>query len=154
MGKVPPFRLLDIFRAAAAFWVLMLHTGHRVDSAVNPQLAHSLVLRAAGAGQLGVVVFFVISGYCITAACYSALASGKSVPRFAYERVRRIYPPYLAALLLAVLVRQAKFLAEAHHLLSGVHHAATMFPNTLPFWAANIGLVQIEANQGRFLFVA
>lgn len=94
-------------------------------------------------GQLGVVIFFVISGYCITAAAYAALVSGKSLGRYGYERVRRIYPPYLAALALGAGSFLLIGYANAHHLIGEVHHLQVV-PWDLRYWVANLFLLQYE----------
>lgn len=58
-------------------------------------------------GAVGVAIFFVISGYCITAAVRSSRERGDSWRGFAWRRLKRIYPPYWAALMLALAVRLA-----------------------------------------------
>jgi peptidoglycan/LPS O-acetylase OafA/YrhL len=88
------------------------------------------------------MIFFAISGYCITAAAYGALVSGKSIGRFGFERVRRIYPPYLAALLLTVLSFVLNNYASAHHLLQ-IHHLQALSWD-LRYWVGNLFLLQYE----------
>jgi peptidoglycan/LPS O-acetylase OafA/YrhL len=44
-----------------------------------------------------VMVFFVISGYCITASAQSCLRRRVSFSTYMLRRIRRIYPPYLIA---------------------------------------------------------
>jgi peptidoglycan/LPS O-acetylase OafA/YrhL len=48
--------------------------------------------------QVGVALFFVISGYCIAAAGDNALRHQTPWRTFAWRRARRIYPPYIIAL--------------------------------------------------------
>jgi peptidoglycan/LPS O-acetylase OafA/YrhL len=52
----------------------------------------------------GVPLFFVISGYCIAASVESTHRQGRSVWDYIARRLRRILPPYGAALLLTYLV--------------------------------------------------
>lgn len=94
-------------------------------------------------GQAGVMLFFVISGYCIAAAGYAALISGKTVWRYSYDRIRRIYPPYLAALLLALLSIFAIRFASSHHLIGTVHHPRILSTDWR-FWLGNVFLLQGE----------
>jgi peptidoglycan/LPS O-acetylase OafA/YrhL len=54
--------------------------------------------------NLGVPLFFVISGYCITASVDATRRRGSWSWSFLGRRVRRIYPPYWAALLWFVVV--------------------------------------------------
>jgi peptidoglycan/LPS O-acetylase OafA/YrhL len=44
------------------------------------------------------MVFFLISGYCITASAQSCLRRGVSFTAYMARRIHRIYPPYLIAL--------------------------------------------------------
>lgn len=64
------------------------------------------------AGEVGVMLFFVISGYCIAAAWHRALqramldpamTASRVVGTFFMRRVRRIFPPWWAALVLWVV---------------------------------------------------
>jgi peptidoglycan/LPS O-acetylase OafA/YrhL len=52
----------------------------------------------------GVLLFFVISGYCIAAACDGVRRKPKSASQFFLRRFRRIFPPYWVTLLGYVLV--------------------------------------------------
>jgi peptidoglycan/LPS O-acetylase OafA/YrhL len=54
-------------------------------------------------GWAGVPVFFVISGYCIAAACESAMAKNLSTKTYFFRRFRRIYPPFWILLILVVV---------------------------------------------------
>jgi peptidoglycan/LPS O-acetylase OafA/YrhL len=54
--------------------------------------------------KLGVPLFFVISGYCITASVDATRRRGSWSWSFLGRRVRRIYPPYWAAVLWFVVV--------------------------------------------------
>ena len=98
-------------------------------------------------GQLGVMLFFIISGYCITAASFAALVSNKPIWRYAYERARRIYPPYLAALIFGLCTTLAIGYANSHHWIGPVHHLEGL--STSPrYWIANLLLIQTELNTG------
>ncbi len=156
MRKVPPFLLLDAWRGIAALWVVMTHacvsflaTGDNIRFLHSPLYAFSIW------GQLGVVIFFVISGYCIMGAAYSTLASGRTVGRYALDRVRRIYPPYLVACLACLAIGLLIAYAQQHHLL--VVHGNPLdrqaFQQPL-FWGANLLLVQLQMQQPTILIVA
>jgi len=54
------------------------------------------------------MLFFVISGYCITASASSCLKKGIGFKGFMWRRIRRIYPPYLLALGYFVITRLVK----------------------------------------------
>jgi len=51
------------------------------------------VIDLMGQLNVGVYLFFVISGYCIAAASDSARRHGSPVRRYFWRRFRRIYPP-------------------------------------------------------------
>lgn len=84
------YDLLDGLRGLACLGVVLHHLG------------------VAAIGHYCVMVFFVISGYCITAAVNKSLAAGASFGAFMARRIRRIYPPYLIAVLLFALTRLLK----------------------------------------------
>src|SRR5262249_48484636 len=52
---------------------------------------------------IGVPMFFVISGYCVTASADAARRRPNPGPEFFYRRFRRIYPPYWTWLAVAGL---------------------------------------------------
>src|SRR5271170_3915061 len=116
--KIPPFLLLDAWRGIAALWVVMGHACVAfLATAGNERFIHFPLYAVSIWAQLGVVMFFVISGYCIMGAAYGAMASGRSVGRYVADRVRRIYPPYLFAVALAVSLGCLIGFAQSHHLL-------------------------------------
>ncbi len=143
-GKVAPFESLDILRGLAALWVVMCHAAEHYVGGTS--LERWPIFGFSMRGQLGVMLFFVISGYCITGAAYSAFASGKKVRRFAFDRARRIYPPYLSAVALGVAYAGSLILAERRHLIPMVHHPIPLSARA-PFWLANLLMIQCEARQ-------
>ena len=145
MQRIPPFKTLDFFRGFAAIWVVMVHSCDRWLPAVDPKYFNQPLYAFSMRGQLGVMIFFVISGYCIVAAAYGALVSGKSISRYCYDRIRRIYPPYLAALVLTVLSVSVIAFASRHHFIPPIAHMATL-PWSPRYWIANLLLLQYELN--------
>ena len=91
-AKAWPFRyeLVDGLRGVAALAVVMFHLG------------------LMAGGHYAVMMFFVISGYCIAAAAESGRRKGFSFGAFMRRRLHRIYPPYLFAIAFFVLTRLAK----------------------------------------------
>ena len=92
-----PFPGFDGLRLAAALLVLVSHAmltraGSPPDDAVSQALA--------GAGVGGVYVFFIISGFLLSR---SLDGQGDAV-RFAVNRVLRIYPGFVACVLVTALV--------------------------------------------------
>ena len=157
MRKVPPFLLLDAWRGMAALWVVMDHSSYRfMATEGNERYFHDPLYWVSSWGQLGVVAFFVISGYCIMGAAYSALAAGRGAGRYGFDRVRRIYPPYLAAFFLAIAVGFLINFAQSHHLLPPSNHSSGthLAGGTPQFWLTNLLLVQMELGQTSFVMVA
>lgn len=143
MQRITPFKTLDIFRGFAALWVVMDHSCDRWLGGADPKYMHNPLYAFSIRGQLGVMLFFVISGYCITAAAYGALVTDKSIWRYSYERIRRIYPPYLVTVVLTVLSIVAIQVANSHHWVPQVNHLHAL-PPTFAFWAGNLLLLQME----------
>jgi peptidoglycan/LPS O-acetylase OafA/YrhL len=107
-------------------------------------------------GQLGVAMFFVISGYCITGAAYGALASGRTAGRYGLDRIRRIYPPYLAACVAALALGLVMAVAQNRHLLPPANHPPA-YQHALfqpGFWAANPLIMQTQLGQPTLILVA
>jgi peptidoglycan/LPS O-acetylase OafA/YrhL len=145
-ARVPAFRSLDALRGVAALWVVLDHSCVPFLATADPRYYRWPIYAVSVRGQLGVVLFFIISGYCITSASYSGLISGKSPKRWAFERIRRIYPPYVGACVIAVAVTWLLVAAQKIHFIPLVHHQQT-FPPTLWFWFSNVFLIQAEMHQ-------
>jgi peptidoglycan/LPS O-acetylase OafA/YrhL len=108
------YDLLDGLRGVACIGVLLHHLG------VVP------------IGHYSVMIFFVISGYCITASARSSLRRGTSFTQYMARRMRRIYPPYLIAI---------SFFACTRWLKSALTHGPAWHP-TLLEWLQNLTLTQ------------
>jgi len=106
--RAPRYESLDMWRGMACLMVLVNHAVVYQVPAGQPlsALEHSYVSIAAVAGRLwvGVPMFFVISGYCISATVDSHGRRGSSVATYFYRRFRRIFPPYWAVLLGIALI--------------------------------------------------
>jgi len=152
LQRIPPFRTLDALRGFAALWVVMDHACAPFLAANDPRYIHQPLYAFSIRGQLGVLFFFIISGYCITAAAHGALISNKPLWRYGYERVRRIYPPYLAVLLLGIVSNSAVGFASAHRWIGPVHHLMAFYPSPR-YWIANLFLLQSELHTGMVLAV-
>ena len=84
------YELLDGLRGLACLAVLLHHLG------------------IAPIGHYAVMVFFVISGYCITASAQAFLRRGLPFGDYLARRARRIYPPYFFAIALFAVSRIMK----------------------------------------------
>jgi peptidoglycan/LPS O-acetylase OafA/YrhL len=92
---------VDAMRAVCAFAVLLFHYGFRgsFDGFYAPLFA-SGVSEGLEFGQVGVLIFFCISGFVIA---YSS--DGRSALQFATSRFARIYPTFVLCLTLLFAVR-------------------------------------------------
>jgi peptidoglycan/LPS O-acetylase OafA/YrhL len=79
--------------------------GLRGLAALAVVLTHLLIVTI---GHYAVMLFFVISGYCIAAAAEAGRRKGMSWGAFLRRRLHRIYPPYLLAIVFYVLTRLVK----------------------------------------------
>ncbi|PYR71153.1 MAG: hypothetical protein DMF88_00630 [Acidobacteria bacterium] len=122
------FLLLDPLRGAAALAVTLFHC-----VAVHPHVSESALGRVLLNGWMGVFIFFPISGYCIAAATQRHLRNG--IGSFLGRRWRRIYPPYLASVALAVTIGVAA--------LPFNHGSASAFVMPVGAWASVLTLTQV-----------
>lgn len=103
------YATLDHWRGFAALCLVVFHaTMQAVDAR---QIGDDALDRAGSAlvtltswVWLGVPVFFVISGYCVTATLESTRRRGRGMKDFFRRRFRRIYPPYWIALAVTAAV--------------------------------------------------
>src|SRR5688500_16773325 len=107
----PRLRSIDALRGIAALGVVLYHAIERGPSAL-PNNLFDYPVRAlqfiSSFGYIGVFLFFVISGFCIHLQWAKARATGVEPDirfgPFWKRRLRRLYPPYIIALVLFLLV--------------------------------------------------
>jgi len=107
-------RGIDALRGAAALGIVLYHATDQSLKAVPNNLFQypvRLVQFAIAQGYITVFLFFVISGFCIHLQWAKAKAAGREpeIPFGAFwkRRFRRLYPPYIIALLLFLLMAAA-----------------------------------------------
>lgn len=110
---------IDALRGVAALGVVvfhaaLFHAGHRETFLGTDQTPHwlgSLLGLPISFGYIGVFLFFVISGFCIHLRWAKAALSGDTPQllfvNFWKRRIRRLYPPYIIALVIYVGVAAA-----------------------------------------------
>ncbi len=81
---------LQYLRAFAALWVLLTHVLQRLQMKPNGIF---------WAGQWGVDIFFLLSGFII----YQTTKDNTSWKVFAVKRIFRIYPVYLICLIIYII---------------------------------------------------
>lgn len=93
---------LDGLRAAAAFAILMIHVGGVTGLEFNGAALSWVISR----GDIGVAIFFALSGLLIYRPWAKAALSGTqppSVPRYLWRRALRILPAYWVVVVIAFL---------------------------------------------------
>ncbi|MBS0472775.1 MAG: acyltransferase [Proteobacteria bacterium] len=103
--------------------------------AVVPVVLYHFGIRGFGGGFVGVDVFFVISGFLITALIHGEMRAGEfSVLRFYERRVRRIFPALFAMILAALAVGTVLLFPRDLLRLAESAAAATAFGSNFDFW--------------------
>ena len=104
-------RSIDALRGVAALGVVLYHAIEQGKHHLPNNLLQypiQLVQFASSFGYIGVFLFFVISGFCIHLQWAKAKANGVEPQvrfgSFWKRRIRRLYPPYIIALLLFLLL--------------------------------------------------
>lgn len=110
--RSPRYLSLDQWRGIACLLVVVFHStsvfamtprGGAVSTSGLDGLA-SAALAVGRIGWIGVPIFFVISGYAISAAADSSRRSGQGTPTYFRRRFRRIYPTYWAWILVQLAI--------------------------------------------------
>jgi len=96
---------LDQWRGAASLWVMMFHSFAPLSSSQD-SLHHfiSPLASTSAGGWFGVHMFFVVSGYCVSAKALEMVLLKQSAASFLGDRLFRIFPTYWAACLLSILL--------------------------------------------------
>lgn len=101
-----PFVSLDWIRGLAAVWVFTFHYGFSQQfTEVFPTL-HAFFRM----GDLGVPIFFVISGYCMAMAVQRSREQGRTINHFLSRRFLRIYPTFWCSIAVTIAI---PFIIEA-----------------------------------------
>ncbi len=145
-----PYGTLDMWRGIAALAVTIHHTTN-IFLLDSPGFKGSLLGKLCWAMALGVEMFFVISGYCITAAaCSTLLKPDANWKTFAMARLRRIFPPYWFALLGWAVLTLTYALLHRHHSLQHLM-GPDGFGQPVPAYLSSITLTSLLLKQS-FLY--
>jgi peptidoglycan/LPS O-acetylase OafA/YrhL len=117
---------LDGLRAISIAMVLLAHLSGTLGFPMSAASGRFL-----GLGELGVHVFFVISGYLITGLLMDelALAGRISLSRFYLRRTLRIFPAYYAFVVILFLASRAGWVQLApHDVAHGITYTSNYYP--------------------------
>jgi peptidoglycan/LPS O-acetylase OafA/YrhL len=97
------FKLIQSLRGIAALWVVLFHAseGGHIDH-LKGVLPKHLFLFVFEHGNMGVAIFFALSGFVIAHSVRDASVTWAYFGRFALRRSIRLDPPYWAAIALTV----------------------------------------------------
>jgi peptidoglycan/LPS O-acetylase OafA/YrhL len=147
----PRFQLFDSLRGIAALSVLLFHVAFMLEGFIKPGVGRYLTQL-----NIGVPIFFVISGFLLYRPFARARYAGESQPAlvpYAIRRAFRIVPAYWVAVVLGAIWLGLEAVGEApwihlgflqvydhYHLLQGLGHMWTLaveatFYVLLPVWA-------------------
>lgn len=105
--RSPRYSSLDMWRGVACLAVVVVHSifySHPAIDAHGLEGIAALVMQGCTWLWLGVPMFFVISGYCISATADSSRRKSATTTSYFIRRFRRIYPPYWALLGMSCLL--------------------------------------------------
>lgn len=137
------YHSLDFWRGVACLMVILFHSSYYMTDVKSSGLAASAAYHFIAWMRFGVTIFFVISGYCITAACDSPSIRKGIAAQFFFRRYRRIFPPYWVVFFGWCLVMLAVSLAGFPRFYSDdIHPMAS--PRLLSFdqWIGNVSLTE------------
>ncbi|QIK76294.1 acyltransferase family protein [Nocardioides piscis] len=101
-GATPVFAVLDPLRAVGALAVVLTH----VTFWTGDYFRHGIVGLMLPRLDVGVAIFFVLSGFLLSHQYLASAVRGRphdGVRRYYWKRFLRIYPPYLIAVVLAMV---------------------------------------------------
>ena len=105
-------------------------------------------------GHIAVMLFFVISGYCITASAESCLKKEMGFGQYMWRRIRRIYPPYLFSVFYYVATRAVKIMLMGENDLNRFSAIAWVQNLTLTQWFSLMHWPMADAADNRTNMVA
>ena len=140
----PRYRSLDLWRGVACLMVLVFHSSLYQLAQLNRLHGFGLgVVTGVGYLWLGVPLFFVISGYCISATCDCTRRKPRSVLSYLWRRYRRIFPPFWAATALSVvLITTTQSIGATALFVDSVHPIPLPSSLSLLQWAGNLTLTE------------
>ena len=141
------YRSLDFWRGIACLLVAVYHAAlYALESPrpSDPAAAEKIAFWLLERGWYGVPIFFVISGYCITAACEALRDRPNPAGRYFYRRLRRIFPPYWAAVALTLVIVAGALAAGQIGMFTDPIGPVLRHPLSLsPFqWMSNLTLTE------------
>jgi len=157
VDKSKRIEFLDVLRGFAAFIVLCQHSVECVSVFFTQWTAKYMNF-----GEVGVVIFFIISGFIIPV----SLEKYNSLSRFWMGRILRLWPAYIASLVLVIVLNGFKVLRvnqlpefyHSHHVLFMLGNMSMFaeylrIPNAIgAYWTLSLELIFYILCSFLFLF--
>ena len=146
LPRHPRYASLDHWRGVACMIVVLYHSALFCYTFGHMEGISGGVVAVFARGWIGVPLFFVISGYCISATADSTRLKNRPVSTYFLRRLRRIYPPYWVVLLGSILFVLALHAIGLHDLVTGQFDDIVSIPDLgrldLWHWAGNATLTE------------
>jgi peptidoglycan/LPS O-acetylase OafA/YrhL len=113
-ARTDRFAFVDALRGIAALAVAVFHLSGGASKQFFSRLPGWVTAGIEWGGHLGVVVFFVISGFVMAYSLKEARPTVAFLSRFLVRRLVRLAPPYWASILLILIVPQFVSLATGN----------------------------------------
>ena len=144
-------RNLDILRGVAALTVVLFHVISCYPTVFDKNFELGYFLNYNFPGHMGVLVFFILSGYVI-AVNNPSLPDRKSISRYIRKRLIRIVPIYFVAMVFTFAITYGRY--DLRQMLSNFFFVSVPFDNVTmengPLWSLNYELLYYFA----FIFFA
>ncbi|MBC7805142.1 MAG: acyltransferase [Akkermansiaceae bacterium] len=148
------YESLDLWRGFAAILVVLFHCIANITSEPARAQNTNFFVDFCLWGDVGVSLFFVISGYCISAAAANTMDRGQQTRQFLVARLRRIFPTYLASLFLFILAAGMAWFAQRSGTI-GTSKLAEMFTSLTPrLVLTNSLLIQVPLKEESITLVS
>jgi len=147
LPRSPRYESLDLWRCVACLAVVAFHsTAICYESSRSSDLP-GLIVALTARGWMGVPIFFVISGYCISATIDAAKFKDRRGRTYFLRRFRRIYPPFWACVGLTAVFWTILAALGQGHLITGTFGSVPMVPDftrlTARQWGGNLALAEM-----------
>ncbi|WP_299929822.1 acyltransferase [uncultured Nocardioides sp.] len=137
------FPVLDTWRAVGALAVLTTHTTFQTGTYLGNGIWGTLLARL----DVGVAIFFVLSGFLLSRPWFARAALGLPAPdrsRYFLKRFLRIYPVYLVTVVLALTVLEENDGTSASTWVANLLVADTYVHDQLPHALTHMWSLTVE----------
>lgn len=128
---------VDIIRTLAIFLIMLNHFWGIISNVQYTNIGILNFLFSMG-GELGVTLFFIMSGYGIYASLYKTEKKGKiSYKSYLIKRINRIIPPYYISILIMLLLTDGTYYLSKEQLGNVLSHIF-LIHNVFPSYAGGL----------------